>query len=168
MASSPFHCWMSSYQTVATFFNLLIGTVSPGNITSQSEFIDFANVANGDTLITEDGRGSFTVSYDSSLHPTGGSSAITLRDFQLFTGDFDEDGDVDGADFLTWQRSFGLDDGGDADFDGDTDENDLLIWQAGYGQPAALASASAVVPEPTSVLMLCIGFIGAALGRRRS
>jgi glutamine cyclotransferase len=60
------------------------------------------------------------------------------------SGDFDGDGDVDGRDFLQWQRGFGkptagLADG-DADYDQDVDTSDLAIWQEQYGvgeSPAA-------------------------------
>jgi predicted outer membrane repeat protein len=51
--------------------------------------------------------------------------------------DFDHDGDVDGRDFLIWQRGFGKTNpqhsDGDADFDGDVDGDDLACWQAHYG-----------------------------------
>ena len=46
--------------------------------------------------------------------------------------DFDEDGDVDGDDFLTWQVSFGKNADGDADGDGDTDGDDFLVWQSQF------------------------------------
>ena len=52
--------------------------------------------------------------------------------------DFDEDGNVDGEDFLAWQANFGLTVGatkadGDADGDGDVDGSDFLIWQTQFG-----------------------------------
>lgn len=148
-------------------FTLLQGTASPSNAQSDGH-IDFSNVANGGTLVTEDGRGSFTVSYESVLNDGSlGFSSIVLSNFQLFTGDFDEDGDVDGVDFLTWQRSLGVDDGGDADFDGDTDENDLLIWQATYGQSAPLASSSVAVPEPGTIWLALGALLPIFRARRR-
>ena len=51
----------------------------------------------------------------------------------LAAADFDVDGDVDGADFLVWQVSFGVNSNGDADQDGDTDGDDFLIWQYQFG-----------------------------------
>ncbi len=62
-------------------------------------------------------------------------------------GDFDSDGDVDGADFLVWQRGFG---------DG-YDVSDLAVWKSNFGAPGALSTASgatAAVPEPTSFWLL--------------
>ena len=47
--------------------------------------------------------------------------------------DFDDDGAVDGADFVIWQLNFGRTDvgnmEGDADGDGDVDRCDLAIWE---------------------------------------
>ena len=59
-------------------------------------------------------------------------------------GDFDGDGDVDGADFLMWQRG---------DVSSPPSPTDLEAWQANYGSVLPLASANSV-PEPTSVILL--------------
>ncbi|MDZ4657797.1 MAG: hypothetical protein SH868_09500 [Bythopirellula sp.] len=58
------------------------------------------------------------------------------------TGDFDGDGDVDGRDFLVWQRG-----GSPAPFS----PADLSDWQGAYGAPL---SAFAAVPEPHSAMLL--------------
>ena len=68
-------------------------------------------------------------------------------------GDFDADGDVDGSDFLKWQRD-GLSAG------------DLADWAASYG-PGSAAAASAAVPEPASLLLLVLGGL-ATCGTRRT
>lgn len=80
--------------------------------------------------------------------------------------DFDDDGDIDGADFLTLQRGLGTTTGatlatGDANGDGAVDALDVTIWQAQYGTSASLAG-TAVVPEPTtcSLLLLAATFFG--------
>jgi CSLREA domain-containing protein len=56
----------------------------------------------------------------------------------LLNGDFDGDGDVDGRDFLTWQRGVGTTpaDKADGDATGNNvvDSQDLAVWQATYGQ----------------------------------
>lgn len=60
--------------------------------------------------------------------------------------DFNADGDVDGADFLTWQRGLGgpgdLADG-DANGDNLVDGEDLTVWQAQFGEPMQAPSAVA-------------------------
>jgi hypothetical protein len=69
-------------------------------------------------------------------------------------GDIDEDGDVDGYDFLEWQRGFG----------GTYDGNYLADWEANYGTVAPLSAVSAAVPEPNSLALLCLGGL-LAIGR---
>ncbi len=55
------------------------------------------------------------------------------------SADFDLDGDIDGFDFLAWQRGNGTPmplatkADGDADNDTDVDVNDIAVWQATYG-----------------------------------
>lgn len=72
--------------------------------------------------------------------------------------DFDGDNDVDGRDFLIWQRGYGLDDQtdnshGDANGDGEVNGLDLADWQAQYGM--ATLTSRAAVPEPgTCALVL--------------
>lgn len=114
------------------------------NATSLTGMFD--NVASGFRLDTGGGEGSFLVTYDSV------SDVVMLSDFALTTssGDFDADGDVDAADFLTWQRN-GL------------SASELVDWQNSYGGAGSLASAAAV-PEPScfvvSLLVSCIFFGG--------
>ncbi len=55
---------------------------------------------------------------------------------QAAAGDFDTDGDVDGNDFLTWQRGLGS----------TFDAADLPDWRANFG--ASSTGAAAAVPEP--------------------
>jgi hypothetical protein len=81
--------------------------------------------------------------------------------------DFNDDGVVDGADFLVWQRGFGGPGGlpqGDADGNGQINAADLTIWKAQFGSAASAAAATAI-PEPTSLWLLVAG--GSVLARRR-
>ncbi len=82
-----------------------------------------------------------------------GSAVIDLGSYEVAapateSADFDDDGDVDGTDFLAWQRGFGINSGatqsdGDADSDFDVDAQDLGIWQTQFGGVAPLANATA-------------------------
>ena len=85
--------------------------------------------------------------------------------------DFDDDDDVDGNDFLIWQRGVGGANGtgnanGNADDDTDVDGNDLAIWKSEFGTPQA-ASAASPVPEPAGVLLATLGILGLGLTRSR-
>ena len=59
----------------------------------------------------------------------------------LLPGDFDNDFDVDGADFLAWQRNTGL--------------GSLSDWESKYG--SGTLAAATTVPEPATWLLLLIG-----------
>ena len=64
-------------------------------------------------------------------------------------GDFDGDGDVNGDDFLAWQRGLGTPQlqgsaaNGDADGDRDVDAVDLAGWRSNYGAPLIAAAVIA-------------------------
>jgi hypothetical protein len=76
--------------------------------------------------------------------------------------DFDEDIDVDGNDFLIWQRGNGTlaPDGehanGDANSDLAVNGDDLVIWDMQFGGPPPAATALAAVPEPSSAILLLL------------
>jgi hypothetical protein len=64
-------------------------------------------------------------------------------------GDFDGDNDVDGRDFLVWQRNPSV--------------GNLADWQANYGTSSLTATTA--VPEPSSIVMLSL-LAAASLVRR--
>ncbi len=87
-----------------------------------------------------------TVSFDVSLEA------------RFNPGDFDSDGDVDGFDFLKWQR-------------GETvnplDPAELAAWEESYGTlSAALSVSVTAVPEPSVCVLVMVGLLG--LFSRRS
>jgi hypothetical protein len=84
----------------------------------------------------------------------------------LVDGDYDFDGDVDGADFLKWQQALGSADSvADGDDDGMVDGDDLVIWQDHFGETAETTAAATTVPEPGSLaLLLTMAFF---VARRR-
>ena len=85
-------------------------------------------------------------------------SSLAFVGFNSLAGDFDGDGDADGADFLVWQRGFG-----------DThDAADFANWTADFGaSPAVAASdaASAAVPEPATMITALLA-LGCLVGVR--
>lgn len=83
----------------------------------------------------------------------GNDLVLTFTGLVGLLGDFDMDGDVDGTDFLVWQRNPAV--------------GNLADWQANYGATSALAAATAAVPEPTGVVLLTIGCAIATLRKQR-
>lgn len=71
------------------------------------------------------------------------SVSTLVLNASLDTADFDNDGDVDGEDFLGWQRGLSP---------GHLSGTDLTLWQAQYDTNPPAASAS--VPEASSILLL--------------
>jgi hypothetical protein len=75
-------------------------------------------------------------------------------------GDFDVDGDVDGADFLRWQR------GGSPN---PLSAGDLATWKANFGASATVAASAAVgaVPEPSALFSAMVALCGLGVWRSR-
>jgi hypothetical protein len=110
-----------------------------------------------------------------------GSRSITIDEFRYFdevipstsflqkvvapppvAGDFDGDGDVDGADFVAWQTNFPKETGatlamGDADSDGDVDGADFVVWQTNF--PFTPGPGVTSVPEPWSLVTIICGIM---------
>ncbi|MCC7087127.1 MAG: prolyl oligopeptidase family serine peptidase [Pirellulales bacterium] len=81
----------------------------------------------------------------------GNNDQLTLT--VVGPGDFDCDGDVDGADFVAWQTNFPKPSGatldqGEANGDGAVDGADFVVWQTHF--PTLIAPAATTVPEPTA------------------
>jgi hypothetical protein len=86
-------------------------------------------------------------------------------------GDFDSDGDVDGADFVAWQTNFPKQTGatlaqGDADADGDVDGADFVVWQTNF--PLTPGPGAVPVPEPAgfAIVLMSLGLVGGLRLRR--
>jgi hypothetical protein len=87
--------------------------------------------------------------------------------------DFNLDGDVDGGDFLAWQRGLGTTGvggrtKGNANGDSIVDASDLGVWrsQFGYQPPAAHGNVDSV-PEPGGFALALTSIVALKLGRTR-
>ena len=94
---------------------------------------------------------------DFSLSLANGDTDLVLTFQASILGDFDFDGDVDGADFLLWQR------GGSPNL---LSQTDLADWEANYGTTSAVSSVTAV-PEPTSAGLLIVALCGLGCSWRK-
>lgn len=88
------------------------------------------------------------------------------------TGDYNQDGRVDAADYTIWRHSLGstTDLRADGNLNGVVDAADYDLWRANYGATlgsGAGAIASAAVPEPTTVVLLIMAVSGVCLPHRR-
>lgn len=146
--------------------DLTVGSVATGNVPSAnggmfdwSDFdIDLSVLA--DHTLDANGTVTFRLEFTGGVPGSGGhhqqldNVAISTGPFDFSTpGDFDGDDDVDGADFLEWQRTDGTPSG-------------LMDWQGNYGPPALAASS---VPEPNTLVLIGLAVSAAtACSRRRS
>lgn len=98
---------------------------------------------------------------DPGGYGTTGPYTVEWNDLSLITvagvtGDFDGDGDVDGLDFLAWQRG---------ESPSALSATDLADWQGAYGA-GPLASIS-VIPEPNALCLMILMSVG-VIGRRET
>ena len=145
------------------FGSTLVGEY-PGTFSLDGGRFDFQ--AEGDPVLdTSFGTGPFHLAWD-----FGGK----LTALPEYVGDYDENGAVDGNDFLLWQQEIGNTStpagaGADGDLSGTIDAGDLAVWQNNFGEynPVSAPSVGAV-PEPAAALMAMLGLasIGSLAAQR--
>jgi MYXO-CTERM domain-containing protein len=125
------------------------------------------------TLLGEFGTVTFLGGTTADVNYDLPNGNVFLDNFQApaIDGDFDLDGDVDGKDFLTWQRGLGIMGTatvaqGDADGNHTVNANDLTIWRQNFGPGASVASVSSV-PEPIAGLLALLGVAALGVTARR-
>ncbi|QDS97036.1 autotransporter-associated beta strand repeat-containing protein [Adhaeretor mobilis] len=69
-----------------------------------------------------------------------GTGLLEVSTFSGIPGDFDADDDVDGLDFLSWQRNPAI--------------GSLADWESNYGTSTSALAASQAVPEPAAWVLL--------------
>ncbi len=77
---------------------------------------------------------------------------VQLKAQTSLPGDYNLNGVVDAADYVTWRKGLGT----------TYTQNDYNVWRAFFGQTAgsgAGAIASAAVPEPATLVMLIVGML---------
>ena len=111
---------------------------------SQLIFMDFSglNVLSSTALPTQYNLNDwpFAAVYLGAATPLDGIVGQIYSIMPVLAGDFDEDGDVDGNDFLRWQR-------GESPVA--LSATDLSRWQGNYGAGTPFSASSRAVPEPS-------------------
>jgi len=131
-------------------------TVTPAQV-----FSNIKSLLGTNRTDTRYGEGVFGEMYISSKQ--NGTIYLVTNSVPL-AGDFDEDRDVDAADYVVWRKTVGQTGyhlAADGDGNGTVNALDLNVWRSHFGQKWSQAigtttdSASAV-PEPTTALLLLI------------
>ena len=146
--------------SASSFDKLLVDGILAAGGTLEVELLSYTPQAGESYKLLEFGAfsGSFLLDLPSLSPGLAWDDALLATEGQLSVvsetandADFNNDGIVDGLDFLFWQQN-------------DDAANQLGLWQSQYGTSSATA-ASRVVPEPWSFLQLMV-FAIASVWRR--
>ncbi len=145
------------------------GDINGDGVVNQSDVsaiqAGIADPTLGGTVSAAVGAEWYDLTGDGALNSADLTELISIVGAAPIAGDFDGDGDVDGADLTDWRGQFAVGPGADADSDGDSDGNDFLVWQRNVG--ASATATAATIPEPAAAGLLAIAAIGLAVARRR-
>jgi hypothetical protein len=175
-------------------FDVAYSDASGTSTTGAGTLGDFFSSADGSTLYTQGATVSatfggstynWTISYTgniiwndanastiTSLSDTGGVDVVlkglsSVIGPQGVPGDYNNNGVVDGADYVLWRNGGPLQN--EVDAPGTVNAADYTAWRARFGNTLGAGADlnSASVPEPSAVMFVVVGILGAALGRRR-
>jgi hypothetical protein len=134
-----------------------------GNLIESDDNDGFENLSLINGVVPANGQLTFAVTGFNDVgfvgdHSEDASYSLEVNLFSVtHPGDFDNDDDVDGRDFLRWQRKQSPNNGNLAD---------LQAWQTNYGYNGSLTAVQAV-PEPATVMLLIVVSCAASLSRKR-
>ena len=135
--------------------NVLANDIEPENETMVAALQ--SGPSNGTVSLSTDGSFTYTpnpgfegvdqfvyVASDFSQSSAPATVTIVVGSVAVPSGDFTNDGQIDGLDFLLWQQQFGSSSasGADSNSDGIVDSADLSFWEADYGTQATSSAAS--------------------------
>ena len=158
--TDPGNQWQTvNDEGVQLFEAYLLGvgsTMSPGEELLIGRVVDPANLQQGDlelpaTLITTNFLGG------GDEFNTFSNMEVVFTDFQQLPGDFNADGRVDNADYVSWREGLGTT-FSDADFE---------VWRLALGA-SAVSPPPASVPEPAAVCLVITGILGIGVSGRRA
>ena len=158
-------------------FDSLFGTGDTGVLTTNlvaSAGIEQSDSFLFDALLDTSIAGAFSATYTLNLSgedlPGEQSQQLTLtllaNVLASLTGDYNNDGIVNAADYTVWQDSFGstVDLTADGDGNGTIDAGDYTVWVNNFGT----SSLAVAVPEPAAWLLsvLALTLVGSRTTRR--
>jgi len=151
--------YMDGSTTAQTFSVTIAGAGNSAYANSNSAFLEMG-------VSDNDAWGSIDMDFFSYKLGVIAPVAAPVAD-----ADFDNNGLVDGRDFLIWQRNQGTGTGasngvGDANGDGAVNAADLAIWKSHWGLASASAAAAGV-PEPASWVVFVTATVLATFAKRR-
>ncbi len=119
--------------------------------------------------------GVFYIRWRSSANIGGTNDGLAIDDFKLNinpSADFDQDRDVDGADFIAVQKGFGVNSGasitiGDANRDGAVNFLDVAIWKNQFEAIPPAVPVAQTVPEPAALTLTALAALAAVFSRAR-
>ena len=138
---------------VLSYADAVFGSLSaPWSMADYSAGFLLTDFVDGEVLLTSDnnGDGDALDLGEVTLFADGFSLPVDLVPLvEAYNADYDNDGDVDGADFLKWQRG---------ESPAPLSAFDLNLWETQYGTTASLIAAATTVPEPDCAALLLIAF----------
>ncbi len=151
-----------------------------GRFSSLEEIVEFYNsgvqdnpdldfrlkTSTGDPLrlnLTEDDKAALVAFMETLTDTAFLTSDLFTDPFVALSGDYDGDGLVNDDDYAVWQADYGSSESllADGNGDGVVDAADYTVWRDNYGASWEdfFYSASAAVPEPTSVASLLLALL---------
>ncbi len=126
---------------------------------------DEAGVADSDPYYLVFNYGMLETEYENAL-----IEFENLLTPSVLTGDFNDDGQVDAADYTVWRDNLG---GGDESAINDAgdglngvDSADYALWVTNFGISASSAASASAIPEPSSLLLVTASLLSICGARR--
>jgi hypothetical protein len=156
--------FMAQVTNATSGFDSILGWFDgSGNLIESDDNDGFENLSLINGVVPANGQLTFAVTGYNDLgfvgnHAEDASYSLEVTLFSVsHPGDFDDDNDVDGRDFLLWQRKQSPNNGS---------LGDLQAWQTNYGYNGSLLAAQ-VVPEPATCGLIAFSACAASLSRKR-
>lgn len=156
-----------SWVEMGTTTNGRLGELNP---TSATELAPGANVDLGQMYATG-GSQDLTFEFvlageEQSIH---GVILYEALQNNALAGDYNGNGTVDAADYTVWKDAFGstTDLAADGNDNGVIDAADYTIWKDNFGQTAGSVANVSAVPEPASLVLVCLALVAIAAKRPR-